>query len=106
MSLLQFFVAHRGEIFRSMLEHMSMVSIAVLLAILIGIPLGVWVTRISKLRVPVLGFSNVVQTIPSLALFGFLLPLPWLASRPDRVASTALQLYSLVRIILNRIADI
>ncbi len=106
MSLLQFFVAHRGEIFRSMLEHMSMVSIAVLLAILIGIPLGVLVTRISKLRVPVLGFSNVVQTIPSLALFGFLLPLPWLAARSERVAITALALYSLLPIIRNTYAGI
>src|SRR5258708_26928159 len=106
MSLLQFFAAHRGEILRSMLEHMSMVAIAVLLAILIGIPLGVLVTRMSKLRLPVLGFSNVVQTIPSLALFGFLLPLPWLAARSERVAVTALALYSLLPIISNTYAGI
>ena len=106
MSLLQFFAAHRGEILRSMLEHMSMVAIAVLLAILIGIPLGVLVTRMSKLRLPVLGFSNVVQTIPSLALFGFLLPLPWLAARSERVAITALALYSLLPIISNTYAGI
>src|SRR5258708_3756846 len=106
MNLLQFFAAHRAEILRSMLEHMSMVSIAVLLATLIGVPLGVLVTRISKLRVPVLGFSNVVQTIPSLALFGFLLPLPWLAARSERVAITALALYSLLPIIRNTYAGI
>jgi osmoprotectant transport system permease protein len=106
MNLLQFFAAHRGEIVRSTLEHMSMVTIAVLVATIIGIPLGVLVTRISKLRVPVLGFSNVVQTIPSLALFGFLLPLPWLAARADRVAVTALALYSLLPIIRNTYAGI
>jgi osmoprotectant transport system permease protein len=106
MNLLQFFAAHRGEIVRSTLEHMSMVTIAVLVATIIGVPLGVLVTRISKLRVPVLGFSNIVQTIPSLALFGFLLPLPWLAARADRVAITALALYSLLPIIRNTYAGI
>lgn len=101
MSLKDFFIAHWGEIARATLEHISMVGIAMLLAVGIGIPLGILVTRRRSLRAPVLGISNLVQTIPSLALFGFLLPLPWLASRSDRLAITALALYSLLPIIRN-----
>ncbi len=106
MSLFDFFVDHKAEILRSMWEHMSMVGIAMALAIAIGVPLGVLVTRSSKLRVPVLGVSNVIQTIPSLALFGFLLPLPWLAVRSERVAITALVLYALLPVIHNTYAGI
>ena len=106
MSLFSFFAEHRTEILRSMWEHMSMVGIAMALAIAIGIPLGVLVTRFSKLRVPILGVSNIVQTIPSLALFGFLLPLPWLAVRSERVAITALVLYALLPVIRNTYAGI
>jgi osmoprotectant transport system permease protein len=106
MSLFSFFAEHRAEILRSMWEHMSMVGIAMALAIAIGVPLGVLVTRFSKLRVPILGVSNIVQTIPSLALFGFLLPLPWLAVRSERVAITALVLYALLPVIRNTYAGI
>src|SRR5215467_8212093 len=101
MSLKDFFIAHWGEITRAALEHISMVGIAMLLAIGVGIPLGILVTRRRTLRAPVLGISNLIQTIPSLALFGFLLPLPWLAARSDRLAITALALYSLLPIIRN-----
>lgn len=101
MSLKDFFIAHWGEIMRAALEHISMVGIAMLLAIGVGVPLGILVTRRRTLRAPVLGISNLVQTIPSLALFGFLLPLPWLAARADRLAITALALYSLLPIIRN-----
>jgi osmoprotectant transport system permease protein len=101
MSLKDFFIAHWNEIMRAALEHISMVGIAMLLAIGVGVPLGILVTRRRSLRAPVLGISNLVQTIPSLALFGFLLPLPWLAARADRLAITALALYSLLPIIRN-----
>lgn len=101
MNLLDFFVSHWGEITRAGLEHISMVAIAVLLAAGLGVPLGILITRRRNLRAPVLGISNLIQTIPSLALFGFLLPLPWLAARSDRMAITALALYSLLPIIRN-----
>jgi osmoprotectant transport system permease protein len=102
----RYFADHRSEILRSMLEHITMVGIAMVMAIAIGVPLGVLITRWSKLRTPVLGLTNVVQTIPSLALFGFLLPLPWLAARSERVAITALALYALLPIISNTYAGI
>src|SRR5215470_3223717 len=100
MSLKDFFIAHWGEITRAALEHISMLAIGV------GIPLGILVTRRRTLRAPVLGISNLIQTIPSLALFGFLLPLPWLAARSDRLAITALALYSLLPIVRNTYAGI
>jgi osmoprotectant transport system permease protein len=101
MNLLRFFVVHQAEITRAALEHMIMVGIAMLLAVGVGVPLGILLTRRRNLRAPVLGGSNLIQTIPSLALFGFLLPVPWLAARSDRLAITALALYSLLPIIRN-----
>src|SRR5574337_187114 len=106
MGILEFFAAHRMELLTSTLEHMRMVGIAMLLAAGAGIPLGVLVTRRRSLRPSVLGVSNVIQTIPSLALFGFLLPVPWLAARADRLAITALALYSLLPIVRNTYAGI
>lgn len=101
MNLVNFFISHAGEIMRAALEHISMVGIAMLLAVGVGVPLGILITRRRSLRAPVLGGSNLIQTIPSLALFGFLLPVPWLAARSDRLAITALALYSLLPIIRN-----
>jgi osmoprotectant transport system permease protein len=72
-----------------------------LLAVAIGIPLGIVLTRRPMLKSVVLGTTNVIQTIPSLALFGLLLPLPWLGVRVDRLAITALALYALLPIVRN-----
>ena len=57
-----------------------------LLAVVIGVPLGILITRRPSLNKPVLGSANIIQTIPSLALFGFLMPMPWLGARADRLA--------------------
>ena len=72
-----------------------------LLAIAIGVPLGVLLTRRPRFKAVVLGSTNVIQTIPSLALFGLLLPLPWLGARADRLAIVALALYALLPIVRN-----
>ena len=106
MNLMQFFSAHWPEIMRSAFEHIRMVVIAMLLATGTGIPLGIFATRWRSLRAPVLGISNMIQTIPSLALFGFLLPVPWLAARSSRLAIVALALYSLLPIVRNTYAGI
>jgi osmoprotectant transport system permease protein len=106
MNLFEFFASHRWEMLSATVEHMRLVGIAMLLAVGIGIPLGVLVTRRRAWRAPVLGGSNLIQTIPSLALFGFLLPVPWLAARADRLAITALALYSLLPIVRNTYAGI
>ena len=72
-----------------------------MLAVLVGIPLGILITRKPSLSKPVLGTANVIQTIPSLALFGFLLPAPWIGERSDRLAILALTLYALLPLIRN-----
>ena len=61
-----------------------------LLAAAIGVPTGIWLTRHPRWAKPVLGVVNIIQTIPSLALFGFLLPLPWIGERAARIAIAAL----------------
>jgi osmoprotectant transport system permease protein len=75
-------------------------------AILLGIPLGIFLARHPKFRAIVLGANNIVQTIPSLALFGLLLPLPWLGARADRLTITALALYALLPIVRNTFTGI
>jgi osmoprotectant transport system permease protein len=106
MNLVHFFSVHRLEILQSTGEHLLLVVIAMLLAIAVGMPLGVAVTRKPWLSKPILGTANVAETIPSLALFGFLLPVPWLGSRADRIAIAALAVYALLPIIRNTIAGI
>ncbi len=105
-SLGHYFAQHRAEILTSTLEHVWLVGIAMLLSVGIGLPLGILVTRRPWLSKPILGTANVAETIPSLALFGFLLPVPWLGSRADRLAIVALTLYALLPIIRNTAAGI
>jgi osmoprotectant transport system permease protein len=99
--MFDFLLKYRVEILTLSLEHLWLVGAAMALAVGIGLPLGVLLTRVPGLRRAVLGSANVMQTIPSLALFGFLLPLPWLGARADRLAITALTLYALLPIIRN-----
>jgi osmoprotectant transport system permease protein len=106
VNVLQFFVQNRGEVVELTLEHLWMVAISTLLAVLIGIPLGILITRWPALNKPVLGSANIIQTIPSLALFGFLLPVPWIGARADRLAILALTLYALLPLIRNTYAGI
>lgn len=106
MSLVEFFVRHRAEILQSTGEHVWLVGSTMVFAIAIGVPLGIVVTRRPWLAKPILGSANVAETIPSLALFGFLLPIPWLGERSDRLAIVALTLYALLPIIRNTSAGI
>jgi osmoprotectant transport system permease protein len=82
-------------------EHLWLVGFAMLFAVAIGVPLGILLTRRPKLKTLILGSTNIVQTIPSLALFGLLLPLPWLGARADRLAIFALALYALLPVVRN-----
>src|SRR5262252_3223740 len=101
MSLWHFVAQNRAEILQLTLEHLWLVSISMLFAIGIGIPLGILITRKPLLNKPILGSANIIQTIPSLALFGFLLPAPWIGERADRLAILALTLYALLPLIRN-----
>jgi osmoprotectant transport system permease protein len=106
MSPIQFFLRHHQEILQATLEHIWLVGLTMVLAIAIGVPLGILVTRKPWLSRPILGGANIAETIPSLALFGFLLPVPWLGGRADRLAIAALTLYALLPIIRNTSAGI
>jgi osmoprotectant transport system permease protein len=106
MNIFRFLALNRGEILEAVLQHMYLVGIALLLAVLLGVPLGILLTRRPALEKAVLGSANVIQTIPSLALFGFLLPAPWIGARADRLAILALMLYALLPLIRNTYAGI
>jgi len=101
MNLWQFVIQNRTEVTQLTLEHLWLVGVSTLIAVLIGIPLGILVSRWPSLDKPVLGTANIIQTIPSLALFGFLLPAPWFGQRADRMAILALTLYALLPLIRN-----
>jgi osmoprotectant transport system permease protein len=94
-------VANRAEVLAHTVEHLWLVGISSALAVLIGVPAGILLTRRPRLRAPVIGFANVVQTVPSLALFGFLIPLPFIGGIGARTAIVALVLYGLLPIIRN-----
>jgi osmoprotectant transport system permease protein len=101
MNVFHFILQNRSEVVQTTLEHVWLVGFSTLLAMLIGIPLGIVIAHRPRLNKPVLGTANIIQTIPSLALFGFLLPVPWLGERADRMAILALTLYALLPMIRN-----
>jgi osmoprotectant transport system permease protein len=94
-----------NDLFRLSAEHLSLVGSAMALAILIGVPLGILLTRREGARW-LLGFSSVVQTIPSLALFGFLIPVPLIGGIGKRTVIVALVLYALLPILRNTFVGI
>jgi osmoprotectant transport system permease protein len=106
MNVWQFMLQNRAEVLELTLEHLWLVGVSTLLAVLVGIPLGILISRWAVLSKPVLGSANIIQTIPSLALFGFLLPAPWIGARADRLAILALMLYALLPLIRNTYAGI
>lgn len=101
MSLIEYLLRHHTEILELTMQHLWLVGVSMLLAVAAGVPLGILVSRWPGLSKLILGSANIFETIPSLALFGFLLPAPWLGARADRLAITALALYALLPIIRN-----
>ena len=97
----QFFERYGAQIGRLTFEHVWLTGSAMLFAAAIGLPLGVFLTRRPGFARPVLGIANVLQTIPSLALFGLLLPVPFLGDRAARLAIVALTGYALLPILRN-----
>ena len=100
MSLFDYLVQNRADVLLRSLQHVGLVVISVSVAVAIGIPLGILITRKPGLKGPVLAMANVVQTVPSLALFGFLLAVPFIGLGA-RNAIIALVVYSLLPIIRN-----
>src|ERR1700710_1936752 len=98
---MNFLQQYGWEIGRLTFEHLWLTVSAMLFAVLIGLPLGILLTRKKSWARPVIGFANVVQTVPSLALFGLLLPVPWLGDNAARLAIVALTGYALLPILRN-----
>lgn len=101
MSLLRFYVENSREVLGLLGQHVLLVLVSTAIAVTIGLPLGILLTRRPSWRRPVLGLANVFQTIPSLALFGFLIPLPLLGGIGARTAIVALVVYALLPIVRN-----
>ena len=78
MNLIAFLLHNRHEVTELALEHLFLVAVSTGIAILIGVPLGILLTRKPALSKPVIGIANMLQTVPSLALFGFLIPIPFI----------------------------
>lgn len=101
MSAWDFFAGHQREIAAATTDHIVLVLISMAIAVAIGVPVGMLIVRHRKLRVLALSIASVLQTIPSLALFGFLIPLPLLGGIGKRTAIVALVLYALLPILRN-----
>jgi osmoprotectant transport system permease protein len=101
VKVIEFMWTRRSEVLLLTLEHLGIVAISIVIAAAVGLPLGILMTRKPGISRPILAIANVVQTIPSLALFGFLIPLPFIGGIGARTAIVALVLYSLLPIIRN-----
>src|SRR5271165_5675525 len=101
-----FLSQYGGEIATLTVEHLWLTGAAMLFATAIAVPAGIWLTRAPRWARPVIAGANILQTIPSLAMFGFLLPVPWLGDRASRIAILALTAYALLPILRNTYAGI
>ena len=106
MNFLDFLKQNWAELLVLTREHIFIVLLSTGLAVLIGLPLGILLTRIKSLQTPILGFANVMQTVPSLALFGLLIPIPFIGGIGARTAVIALALYALLPVIRNTVTGI
>jgi osmoprotectant transport system permease protein len=106
MSAFTFMWNNRSQMIALTSEHLVLVFVSIAVAILIGVPTGIALTRQPRWTKPILTFANIVQTIPSPALFGFLIPLPFLGGIGATTAIVALVLYSLLPVIRGTFAGI
>src|SRR5437867_12306338 len=105
-AVLTFWALHRGELAALLGQHVLLVATATLVAVAIGVPLGVFASRRPRLAAPIVAVANIVQTIPSLAMFGFLLPVPLVGGVGARAALAVLILYGLLPIVRTTIAGL
>src|SRR5260221_12161424 len=95
-----------SDVLRMTGEHLVIVLISVVAAVIIGVPLGIWCTRRARAGGVVLRVVDAIQTVPSLALFGLLIPVPFIGGIGMRTAILALILYSLLPIVRNTVTGI
>jgi osmoprotectant transport system permease protein len=106
MNVFEFAARNWREILQLTGEHLLLVAVSTLIAVAIGIPVGLLLTRRARWKRPVLAVANVFQTVPSLALFGFLIPLPLVGGIGARAAVVALVLYALLPVIRNTVTGV
>ena len=106
MNFFQFLQQNWSELLALTREHLFLVFISTACAVLIGVPLGIWLTRVKSLQAPVLGIANILQTVPSLALFGLLIPIPLIGGIGAKTAIIALALYAFLPVIRNTVTGI
>jgi osmoprotectant transport system permease protein len=106
IKLLQFWSAHRIELASLVGQHMLLVTVSTSAAVALGVPLGIFASRRPRLASPLMGLASIVQTIPSLAMFGFLLPVPLVGGVGARAALVVLILYGLLPIVRTTIAGL
>ena len=106
MTLWHFWRTHAAEFASLFGQHVLLVGISTLAAIAAGVPIGILAARRPRAGAPIVWLANVVQTIPSLAMFGFLLPLPFVGGLGARVAIVVLILYALLPIIRTTAAGL
>src|SRR5438067_2642396 len=104
--LFVFWASHRAELAGLLAQHVLLVAASTLVAVAIGVPLGIFASRRPRLSAPIVGIANIVQTIPSLAMFGFLLPVPFIGGVGARAAIAVLILYGLLPIVRTTITGI
>ena len=106
MDLLHFWQAHAAELTTLLRQHVVLVAISTAIAVAIGVPAGIMAARRPRAGKAILAVANVAQTIPSLALLGFLLPLPFIGGIGSRTALVALTLYALLPIVRTTVTGL
>src|SRR5262249_40488201 len=106
MTLLAFWSSHRAELLSLLAQHVLLVALSTPVAVALAVPLGIFAARRPRLAAPLTGIANIVQTIPSLAMFGFLLPVPLVGGVGARAALVVLTLYGLLPIVRTTIAGL
>src|SRR5215510_7112126 len=105
-SLWLFWQSHAAELFELLGQHVALVIVSTIVAVASGVPIGIVAARRPRVGVPLAAAASIVQTIPSLALFGFLLPLPLVGGIGARTALVALILYALLPIVRTTAAGL
>src|SRR5262245_197111 len=105
-ALLAFWSSHRAELAALLGQHVLLVAASTLAAVAVAVPLGIFAAKRPRIAAPILGLANIVQTVPSLAMFGFLLPVPFIGGVGARAALVVLILYGLLPIVRTTIAGL
>src|SRR5213083_3756978 len=101
-----FWLSHRAELAALLGQHVLLVVVSTLVATAMGVPLGIFAARRPRLAAPLMAIASIVQTVPSLAMFGFLLPVPLVGGVGARAALVVLILYGILPIVRTTIAGL